>query len=147
MPAPLQLPAGLTSRPLVPSDAAAITEVIAAQELADVGEVVVELADLVADYQRPGYDVAAHSVGVFAEDELVALAEVGWITDRGEGRDQRRRGLAQALLVDGFRAGAEHGSPRAELSTDSRTGALGLYAKVGMTIRTVWLNRAIELGA
>lgn len=302
MPAPLQLPEGLTERPLVPADAAAVTDVIAAQELADVGEVVVELADLVADYQRPGYDVSAHSVGVFEGDMLVAFAEVGWITDRGEvavrpdhrgrglgselarwtrekarelgaaeigmpvpqgspgdrlleslgyhvrwtswvlqlpegatvperplpegytvrageeseheacwtvqedaflewagrerdtfeqwrastvlrpgyepwhlrvvtdpagevvgmaliqanqeccfiarlatRRDQRGRGLAQALLVDAFRAGAEHGAPRAELSTDSRTGALGLYEKVGMKTTSVWLNRAIAV--
>lgn len=304
MPVPLHLPAGLTERPLVAADAAAVTAVIAAQELADVGEVVVELADLVADYQRPGYDVSSHSVGVFEGDTLVALAEVGWITDRGEvavhpdhrGRgigtqlerwlrekarelgateigmpvpegspgdrlleslghhvrwtswvlhlpegatiperplpegyavcaakeseheacwtvqedaflewanrerdtfeewraptvlrpgfepwhlrvvvddvgevvamaliqtngdccyiarlatrqDQRGRGLAQALLVDAFRAGAEHGAPKAELSTDSRTGALGLYEKVGMRTHMVWVNRAIEVGA
>ena len=62
-------------------------------------------------------------------------------------RDQRGRGLAQALLVDSFRAGAEHGSPRAELSTDSRTGALGLYEKVGMRTTSVWVNRAIAVGA
>ncbi|MGZ8743664.1 MAG: GNAT family N-acetyltransferase [Nocardioides sp.] len=304
MPAPLALPDDLTERPLVPADAAAVTDVIAAQELADVGEVVVELADIVADWQRPGYDVPAHSVGVFEADTLVAFGEVGWITDRGEvavhpdhrGRgigtqlerwvrekarelgatevgmpvpegspgdrllaslghhvrwtswvlqlpegttiperplpegyavraaeeseheacwtvqedaflewakrerdtfeewqastvlrpgfepwhlrvvtdaadevvamaliqtngeccyiarlatrkDQRGRGLAQALLVDSFRAGAAHGSPRAELSTDSRTGALGLYEKVGMRTHMVWVNRAIRLGS
>lgn len=304
MPAPLQLPAGLTERPLAATDAAAVTAVIAAQELADVGEVIIEEADIVADWQRPGYDVPAHTVGVFADDELVACAEVGWITDRGEvavrpehrgrgigtslerwlrekarelgateigmpvpegspgdrllaslgyhvrwtswvlqlpegaaipdrplpdgyavraaeeseheacwtvqedaflewadrerdtfeewrsstvlrpgfepwnlrvvldpdgevvamaliqtnggcgfiarlatRRDQRGRGLAQALLVDGFRVAAEHGAPRAELSTDSRTGALGLYVKVGMQTSMVWVNRAIEVDA
>lgn len=304
MPAPLQLPAGLTERPLAATDAAAVTAVIAAQELADVGEVIIEEADIVADWQRPGYDVPAHTVGVFSADELVACAEVGWITSRGEvavhpgyrgrgigtaletwmrekarelggteigmpvpegspgdrlleslgyhvrwtswvlqlpegatipGRplpqgyavraaeeseheacwtvqedaflewsdrerdtfeewrsstvlrpgfepwnlrvvvdpdgevvamaliqvndgcgfiarlatrqDQRGRGLAQALLVDGFRVAAEHGAPRAELSTDSRTGALGLYEKVGMQTSMVWVNRAIEVGA
>lgn len=302
MPAPLQLPEGLTERPLVPTDAAAVTEVIAVQELADLGEVVVELADVVADWQRPGYDVPAHTVGVFEGDALVAFAEVGWITSRGEvavrpehrgrglgtalarwmqeranelgatevgtpvpqgspgdrlleelgyhvrwtswvlelpegaripdrplpdgyvvraaeesehqacwtvqedaflewagrerdtfeewrastvlrpgyepwhlrvvadpagevvamalvqtngdccfiarlatRRDRRGRGLAQALLVDAFQVAAEHGSPRAELSTDSRTGALGLYERVGMQTRMVWVNRAIDL--
>ncbi len=297
-------PPGLTERPVLPADAAAVTAVISAQELADVGAAVVELADVVADYQRPGYDVSAHSVGVFDGDTLVALGEVGWITDRAEvavhpdhrGRgigtqlerwirekarelgasevgqpvpegssgdrlleslghhvrwtswvlelpegtaiperplpegyavrvaeesehpacwtvqedaflewsdrerdtfvewqahtvlrpgfepwhlrvvtdpdgevvatalvqtngttcyvarlatraDQRGRGLAQALLVDSFRVGAEHGFPRAELSTDSRTGALGLYEKVGMRIHMVWVNRAIGLDA
>lgn len=304
MPAALQLPDGLTERPLVPTDAAAVTEVVAAQELADVDEVLVELADIVADWQRPGYDVPSHTVGVFEGDALLAFAEVGWITSRGEvavrpehrgrglgtglarwtrekarelgaaeigmpvpqgspgdrlleslgyhvrwtswvlelpegatipdrplpdgyavraaeqseheacwtvqedaflewagrerdtfeewlastvlrpgyepwhlrvvtdpggevvamalaqtnrgccyiarlatRRDQRGRGLAQALLVDSFRVGGEHGSPRAELSTDSRTGALGLYEKVGMRARMVWVHRAIALQA
>ena len=304
MPAPLLLPEGLTERPLTTADTTGVFEVIAAQELADVGEVVVEEADIVADWQRPGYDVPAHTVGVFDGESLVAFGEVGWIPDRGEAavhpghrgrgigtqlerwlrekaaelgateigmpvpegspgdrlleslghhvrwtswvlelpedasvpdrplpdgyavraareseheacwtvqedaflewstrqrdtfeewqastvlrpgyepwhlrvvtdptgevvamaliqtngeccfiarlatrRDQRGRGLAQALLVDSFRAGAEHGSPRAELSTDSRTGALGLYEKVGMRTTSVWVNRAIAVGA
>ena len=39
----------------------------------------------------------------------------------------------------------EHGAARSELSTDSRTGALGLYEKVGMQVTSIWVNRAIEL--
>jgi hypothetical protein len=31
------------------------------------------------------------------------------------------------------------------LSTDSRTGALGLYEKVGMKVTSIWLNRGIRL--
>jgi GNAT superfamily N-acetyltransferase len=57
--------------------------------------------------------------------------------------DQRNRGLAQALLVDAFAMGHEHGALRSTLSTDSRTGALGLYEKVGMEVVDVWVNRAI----
>lgn len=58
-------------------------------------------------------------------------------------RDQRHRGLAQALLVDAFARGREHGASRSALSTDSRTGALSLYQKVGMQVGDVWVNRAI----
>jgi GNAT superfamily N-acetyltransferase len=58
-------------------------------------------------------------------------------------RDQRHRGLAQALLVDAFAAGRQRGASRQALSTDSRTGALGLYQKVGMQVGDVWVNRAI----
>jgi mycothiol synthase len=57
--------------------------------------------------------------------------------------DQRHRGLAQALLVDAFTRGREHGAKRSALSTDSRTGALSLYLKVGMEVGDVWVNRAI----
>jgi hypothetical protein len=32
-----------------------------------------------------------------------------------------------------------------ELSTDSRTGALGLYEKVGMEVTSIWFNLAIDL--
>ena len=57
--------------------------------------------------------------------------------------DQRHRGLAQALLVDAFTRGREHGAKRSALSTDSRTGALSLYLKVGMEVGDIWVNRAI----
>jgi GNAT superfamily N-acetyltransferase len=60
-------------------------------------------------------------------------------------RDQRNRGLAQALLVDCFALARDHGTTRSELSTDSRTGALGLYERVGMVPTSVWVNRGIDL--
>ncbi|WP_307827896.1 GNAT family N-acetyltransferase [Nocardioides sp. SYSU D00038] len=303
MPRPLALPAGYTQRPLTPDDAAGVTAVMAAQELHDVGRVVIEEADIVGDWQRPSYDVAASSVGVLAGDELVGYAEVTggdrgdaavhpahrgrgigtalarWMQERareggatrvgmpvpvgsdgdrllealgyevrwhsweltlpegatvpdrplpegyavraarpeetravwtvvedaflewsdrerrsfadwdsgvtrrpgfepwnlrvvvdpagevvaaaqvllaGEGTegyvdklatraDLRGRGLAQALLVDAFRAAREHGAVRSQLSTDSRTGALGLYERVGMVVTSTWVNRVIDV--
>lgn len=297
----MEIPAGFTTRPLTLADVAAVTEVIAAQELDDVGEVVIEEADLVGEWGRPSYDLPASSVGVLDGDRLVAYAEVmggdrgdaavhpdyrgrglgtalaGWMQDKArekgsdvigmpvpegspgdrllealgyhvrwnswvlqlpEGatiperelpdgyavraaeeseheaswtvqedaflewsrrerqsfedwraelvgrpgfepwnlrvvtdptgevvgmavlqmspscafiarlatrRDQRGRGLAQCLLVDAFREAVAHGAKRCELSTDSRTGALGLYEKVGMVVTSNWVNRAIKL--
>ena len=297
----MEIPAGFTTRPLTLADVAAVTEVIAAQELHDIGEVVIEEADLVGEWGRPSYDLAASSVGVLDGDRLVAYAEVmgadrgdaavhpdyrgrglgtalaGWMQDKArekgsdvigmpvpegspgdrllealgyqvrwnswvlqlpegatiperelpEGyavraaeeseheaswtvqedaflewsdrarqsledwqaeivgrpgfepwnlrvvtdpagevvamavlqlapgcgfiarlatrRDQRGRGLAQCLLVDAFREAVAHGAKRCELSTDSRTGALGLYEKVGMVVTSNWVNRAIKL--
>jgi mycothiol synthase len=295
---------GLTTRPLTYGDEAAVTSVIAAQELADVGEVVIELADIVGDWQRPSFAVEASTIGVFDGHRLVAYAELsgadrsdaavdpdyrgrgvgtalaGWIRDtarrRGaqvvgmpvpegsagdrllaalgyrvrwtswvlelppgtaiaerplpagyavraadpteyaavhdviedaflewsvrpreryddfaasvlqrpgfepwnlrvvtdpagavvgtlvvqmagddldEGfiarlavrRDERGRGLAQILLLDGFGQARSHGATRSTLSTDSRTGALSLYEKVGMVVTSTWVNRAIDL--
>ncbi|WP_432478059.1 GNAT family N-acetyltransferase [Nocardioides sp. GXQ0305] len=303
----LDLPPGLTSRPLSEDDARAVYEVMAAQEQADLGTVEIEEADIVADWGRPSFEVAASTVGVFDGDRLVGYAEVTaadrgdaavdprhrgrgigtalalWMQDaaraRGstvigmpvpegssgdlllaalgyrvrwtswvlklppgativdrplpEGyvlrearpeeypavhtvaedaflewsvrdrepyddfmaqitgrpgfapwqlrlvadaagdvvgmahltlaitedgsppeayvarlavrRDQRHQGLAQALMVDAFRVGREHGAESSCLSTDSRTGALGLYEKVGMEVTSVWVNRAIDL--
>ncbi len=300
-----ELPAGLTTRPLALTDAAAVAAVMAAEEMATVGEVVIEEADIVADWQRPGFDVTGATIGVFDGASLVAYAEhsrhdrvdaavhpgwhgrgigtwlalwlvalagrrdlpvigmpnpegspgdrllarLGWqvrwhswvlevpsgreIRERPlppgyavtqarpdqwplvhdviedaflewsqrprEGypdfvagvlerpgfeewhvrvvedpsgtvvgaavvvmaplnggvdgyvdslavrRDQRGRGLAQVLLVDAFARAREHGATRATLSTDSRTGALDLYLKVGMEVTQDWVNRAITL--
>ncbi len=303
----MDIPDGLTSRPLVRTDARAVYEVMAAQELADLGTVEIEEADIVGDWARPSFDVSGSTVGVFDGETLVAYAEVtsadrgdaavlpayrgrglgttlaGWMQDtaRGRGstiigmpvplgspgdrlleqlgyqvrwhswvlmlpegaqivdrplphgyavraaepadypavhtvvedaflewserdresyddflavvvgrpgfepwmirvvtdpagevvgvatvsvfdpedgrpvdafvsrlavrRDQRHQGLAQALLVDAFARGREHGAPSGGLSTDSRTGALGLYEKVGMTVTMDWVHRAITL--
>lgn len=49
-------------------------------------------------------------------------------------RAHRGQGLAQALLADAFDRCRARGATRCELSTDSRTGALGLYLKVGMQV-------------
>ena len=40
---------------------------------------------------------------------------------------------------------ASTGRALARSSTDSRTGALGLYEKVGMQVSSTWLHRAIDL--
>jgi mycothiol synthase len=302
VPAPLALPEGLIERPLLISDAAAVVDVMAAQEAHDTGEVSIEEADILGDWGRPSYDVSANTVGVLDGDRLVAYAEMmgadrgdaavhpefrgrgigtalaGWmqakaresgsavigmpvpqgspgdrllealgyhvrwqswvlklpadaqipprdlpagyaireatpadheacwtviedaflewserertplddwlatvvgrpgfepwnlrvVTDPDgvivgatqvfiatgeEGyvnkvatrRDQRGRGLAQAMLVDAFAAARAHGATASGLDTDSRTGALGLYEKVGMVVTSTWVNRAIRL--
>ncbi len=300
------LPPGLTTRSLTMDDAPAVFEAMAAQETHDIGQAEVELADIVGEWQRPSFDVASSTVGVFDGELMVGYAEVGpsergdavvrppyrgrgigtwlarWMRDtaraRGasivgmpvpegsdgdrlltalgyhvrwtswvlklppgativerplpagyavrtaepaeyrdahtvvedaflewsvreresfedfaavtverpgfepwhlrvvtdetgtivgvavlsvyEGdddgseafiprlavrRDLRGRGLAQALMVDAFARAREHGTTTAGLSTDSRTGALGLYEKVGMQVTSTWLHRAVRL--
>jgi GNAT superfamily N-acetyltransferase len=297
------LPAGLTTRPLRKTDARAVFELMEAQQLADIGVVAIEEADIVSDWARPSHDLGARSVGVFDGDTLVAYAELmgadradtsvlpsargrgigtwlaAWLLELGrrlgsrvvgmpvpqgspgdrlleelgfrvrwtswvlalpegasiperelpEGyvvrtaephelraahdvledaflewserhreafedfeastsgrpgfepwnlrvavdgdgavvgvslvlvsdngttgyvdrlavrRDQRNRGLAQALLVDSFAQARAHGTSTSELSTDSRTGALGLYERVGMVTQQVWVNRGMDL--
>ena len=59
--------------------------------------------------------------------------------------DRRGLGLARALLVDAFENGRVRGAIRSDLSTDSRTGALGLYLRVGMTITQTWHHLGLDL--
>lgn len=59
--------------------------------------------------------------------------------------DQRGRGLARALLVDAFENGRIRGATRSDLSTDSRTGALGLYLRVGMVVTQTWHHLGLDL--
>ena len=71
--------------------------------------------------------------------------EVGYVDKLAVRKDVRNQGLARALLVDSFAAARAHGATVCELSTDSRTGALGLYEKVGMEVTSIWFNLAIDL--
>jgi GNAT superfamily N-acetyltransferase len=75
---------------------------------------------------------------------LVRSGDCGYVDQLAVRRDQRGRGLARALLVDSFAEARRHGATRSELSTDSRTGALGLYEKVGMVVTSTWRHYAID---
>ncbi|MFL6159941.1 MAG: GNAT family N-acetyltransferase [Marmoricola sp.] len=95
----LDLPAGLSHRPLTMADVPAVVAVMAAHELAAVGEVVVDEADIVGDWSRPSFDLAASTVGVFDGDALLGYAEVAG-TGRGDAcvhPDQEGRGIGTAL--------------------------------------------------
>jgi GNAT superfamily N-acetyltransferase len=101
---------------------------------------------------RPGFEPWNLRVVTDPRGDIVGVALVimagenadeAYIDRLAVRRDQRHRGLAQALLVDAFGLGREHGAKRSALSTDSRTGALSLYQKVGMEVVDVWVSRAI----
>lgn len=101
--------------------------------------------------QRPGFEPWQLRVALDAEDRIVGVSslsasgETTYIARLAVRADQRGLGLGRVLLADSFAAGRAHGHPRAELSTDSRTGALGLYEHVGMEVTSIWVNRAIRL--
>ena len=101
--------------------------------------------------RRPGFEPWNLRVVTDPDGEVVAMAllqmngPTGYIARLATRQEERGRGLAQALLVDAFAVAAAHGATTSELSTDSRTGALGLYEKVGMHVTSAWVNRAIEV--
>ncbi len=70
--------------------------------------------------------------------------EEGWVQQLAVDEAYRGRGLGRALLQESFRRFHAAGYRRCGLSTDSRTGALGLYEHVGMHVRasfTRWSKR------
>ena len=96
----MDLPDSLSHRPLTPEDAVGVHAVFAASELHDTGEVAVELEDIQGDWQRPSFDLAAHSVGVFEGGTMVAAGEV-YRGRRGEATvhpDHRGRGIGSWLV-------------------------------------------------
>ncbi|MEO7234656.1 MAG: GNAT family N-acetyltransferase, partial [Lapillicoccus sp.] len=103
--------------------------------------------------QRPGSDAEHLRLAVDAQDEVVGVSVlsvshgVGVVDNLAVRRDHRGRGLARALLADSFAVTRRQGATRSELSTDSRTGALGLYERVGMVVTSTWLHRVAVFSA
>ena len=101
--------------------------------------------------ERPGFEPWNLRVVTDASDRVVGAALIvmaettGFVEKLAIRNDLRGLGLGQALLADAFHQARDHGASRSELSTDSRTGALGLYEKVGMEVKSTWVNRAIDL--
>lgn len=68
-----------------------------------------------------------------------------WIDKLAVAATHRHRGIARALLGTAFRRSFERGYDHTSLSTDSRTGALTLYERVGMRVTRSFTNWAIDL--
>lgn len=95
----LALPPGLTARPLELGDAEAVADVIIAEEVADLGVASLDAADVLSFWERPSFDLATSSVGVYDGEQLVAYGE---LVDRVFGAaavlpSHRRRGIGTAL--------------------------------------------------
>ncbi|TAK02530.1 MAG: GNAT family N-acetyltransferase [Chloroflexota bacterium] len=87
----------------------------------------------------------------FDGDELVGVAlgfayegnDEGWIEQLATKATHRHRGIARALLQSSFAGFHAAGWRACGLATDSRTGALSLYERVGMKVRpsyTWWIK-------
>jgi mycothiol synthase len=68
-----------------------------------------------------------------------------WVPELAVAREHRGRGIARALLQETFRRSFERGHTKSGLSTDSRTGALTLYEKIGMTVRMSFTRYELAL--
>lgn len=137
----LELPLGLSQRPLHAADAAAVTDVIAAEDQHDLGEVFVEEADIVADWQKPSFDVPASTVGVFDSERLVAYAEFSG-GDRGDAAVHpayRGRGIGTALAQWMQEKARRAGSSVVGMSTPHGSPGDLLLSQLGYRVRwTSW---------
>jgi mycothiol synthase len=90
----------------------------------------------------------------FDGDELVGAAlcldyegqDEGWVQQVATKATHRHRGIARALLQSAFAAFHATGRRRVGLNTDSRTGALTLYERIGMRVRRTYTSWAKDLG-
>ena len=71
--------------------------------------------------------------------------DAGYVARIAVRKDRRGLGLGGAMLADAFTLTRQHGAVRCHLATDSRTGALTLYEKVGMQVSSAWVNLALDL--
>ena len=85
-------------------------------------------------------------------DELVGVtflleyaAEDGWVQQVATKASHRHRGIARAMLHEAFVVFWDRGKRRVGVNTDSRTGALGVYEKVGMQVTRSYTNHAKDL--
>jgi mycothiol synthase len=102
-------------------------------------EVVPALVPLVVDGERIVGVALNFHYGL--EDDVE-----GWTQQLAVDAEYRGRGLGRALLQESFRRFHGVGYRRCGLSTDSRTGALGLYEHVGMRVRWSFTRFTKRLG-
>lgn len=146
------LPEGYEVRQAAADELPAVHEVITSAFAEWLGRAPQSYADWCATGPgRPGFEPWMILVATDPDGAIVgacttlvagATAYVGELAVRP---DQRRRGLAQAMLSDAFARGRDHGAPLAELATDSRTGAVDLYVALGMRVAHTWHSWRLDL--
>jgi ribosomal protein S18 acetylase RimI-like enzyme len=76
---------------------------------------------------------------------LILSSDSGWVQYLATKATHRHRGIARSLLRHAFGLCHDRGLRTCGLSTDSRTGALGLYEKIGMRVTRSFTTYAKEL--
>jgi mycothiol synthase len=112
----MDLPIGLSCRPATFADAAAVLEVVNAAQAVDIGETLLELSDIEADWASPSLDPTEDVILVHQGDRLVAYAQVsGSRADADVHPDVRGRGVGRCLVEWTERRAFDRAAPRAEV--------------------------------
>lgn len=148
-PPEVHTPEGISFRVYKPDDARAAYEVIEEGFSALPGrgpqmferwrEVVLEHAAFAPRYSRVALD-GRRIVGASIAYDYEGAPE-GWVQQVATAASHRRRGIGRALLESSFAGFHAAGRRQVGLSTDSRTGALDLYERIGLRVKrsfTAW---------
>jgi mycothiol synthase len=93
----------------------------------------------------PGDLIVALDGGEVIGGALLLDSEEIWVDKLAVAATHRHRGIGRALLHTAFRRSFERGYDHTSLSTDSRTGALSLYERVGMHVTRSFTNWGLDL--
>jgi predicted N-acetyltransferase YhbS len=148
------VPPGITIRPYRPKDAEAAYQVIEDAFNEWPGRQPTTFESWSAHVLAHAAFAPGLSRLAFDGDELVGAAlcldyegqDEGWVQQVATKGTHRHRGIARALLQSAFAAYHATGRRGVGLSTDSRTGALTLYERIGMRVRRSYTSWAKDLG-
>jgi mycothiol synthase len=138
--------ASLTTRPPRQDEAQAITDLVIACDIAELGQPDFELDDLLTDWHMPGFDLERDAVVVVDGEHIVAYASFvrGDYVDVYVHPDYRNTGIGKAMLEWSERRALERTPPGEEIRvgqviTTGSTGARRLLEKRGYEpVRTYW---------
>ncbi|HTI28802.1 MAG TPA: GNAT family N-acetyltransferase [Methylomirabilota bacterium] len=147
------VPPGITIRPYRPEDARAVYRVIEDAFNEWPGRQPTTFEGWSAHVLAHAAFAPGLSRLAFERDELVGVAlcddyegqDEGWVPQVATKATHRHRGIARALLQSVFAAFHATGRRQVGLSTNSGTGALTLYERIGMRVRRTYTSWAKEL--
>ncbi|NUT34068.1 MAG: GNAT family N-acetyltransferase [Hamadaea sp.] len=150
-PADAAPPEGVVIRPFREEDARPAYEVIERAFSEWVGRTPTTYEQWrVRTVEHEDFDVA-HFLVAQAQGRVVGAAVVTddrgemWVDQLAVDRDFRDRGIARALLQTTFQRSFDRGNAMTGLGTDSITGALSLYEKIGMRVRLSFTGYELHL--
>ena len=144
-------PAGITIRPIDPSEERAAFQVVedafnewshrTPSTFEDWRAETIERSDFDRSLMRVALDGDQVVGSIFG----IHYAEEGWVDELAVAKPYRRRGIARALLSSVFGEFRARGQGLVGLNTDSRTGALDIYLGLGMQLERTFVHYSKQL--
>jgi ribosomal protein S18 acetylase RimI-like enzyme len=106
----------------------------------------------ISTVERADYDPGLTFIAERADGTVAGVvygihySDSGWAQQLAVEAEHRRQGIGSALLAALFGELRRRGETRLGLGTDSRTGALGLYTRLGMEVERTFHSMSKRLG-